>query len=178
MSLPLHRQYRLWSNKNDGTPVSDEEYKENLIVIPKKGYPAISTIQDWWQCWNNTVELWDPIKHGKHHQFFLMKEGVTPCWGDKENSHVERWTILVPAKEGKDTFLKLCLRVIGEQFEHFEPNGVGIGYRVPFHGSPQVCSLQIWWERKIDPDTEHTILNSALIDLTNTKPLSILIKRH
>ncbi len=67
----------------------------------------ISTIQDFWEFFNNLPELING-------SFYIMRENIFPVWEDPLNINGGSWNFFTDMKNIKDYFINLSIYLVGE----------------------------------------------------------------
>lgn len=115
----------------------------------------ISTVEDFWAS-QSCVE-----EHVPENMFFLMREGVYPCWDDPKNMYGGCISLKVAKTDAVKAWETICVRVIGETMlmnkSAWESvNGVSISPKKYFsivkvwlkdgcHSSPHDFSVPDWY---------------------------------
>lgn len=108
-NLPLNSAWTLYIDQIPATGSSLQDYTQNLKKIYK-----ISTIQEFWQVYNNIPT---PKYLPSMYSFHLMRGDRKPIWEDPAHENGGYWKMKCQKKYTNVVWKELLLAVIGEQFE-------------------------------------------------------------
>ncbi|KAK6508271.1 hypothetical protein TWF506_010367 [Arthrobotrys conoides] len=131
--LPLRHEWTFWHDKyqaetGSGTSGGDQ-YASQL-----KELANISTIQDFWQVYNNTD--FESLK--LRDSFLLFKKNVKPVWEDPRNNKGGAWTFRISktSNTSLEFWKSILLVAIGEQLQEVVEKGddiCGVSMSVRFN---------------------------------------------
>ena len=133
----------------------------------------ITTIGEFWDLYNN----FDAIGGLFSQHFFIMRDGITPLWEDKQNSTGGAWSFKVNTYDAAELWLKLSGHVLGESLldedmvrKHNIPpcdiNGLSICVK-----KENVTIIKIW-----NRSTRHKSIK--LLPSGLTKKYNVIYKEH
>ena len=111
--------------------------KNNWKIDGYKKIFDIKNIKDFWD-FNNNCNMFGGI-NSQH--FFLMRNGVTPIWEDKQNTNGGCWSIKIPVEKSMELWLKLSAYIVGETLleDNSSINGLSICAK-----NPITSVIKIW----------------------------------
>lgn len=118
LDCKFHTPWQLWYH----------HHKKNWKLSGYQKIIKVTTVRDFWELYNN----FDAIGGLFSQHFFIMRDGITPLWEDKQNNKGGAWSFKVHTYEAADLWLKLSGHVLGETLLNTE--------MVKSHNVPQ-CSI-------------------------------------
>jgi hypothetical protein len=108
------------------SPSVDAEDRDNPDASPDKWddrlkeIAGISTVQSFWQVFNNTPFTNLPLKDSLH----LFKKNVKPLWEDPRNKNGGAWTFRVPKAQSHEFWKEVLMMAIGEILQEVVEKGL------------------------------------------------------
>ncbi|KAF8465237.1 translation initiation factor eIF 4e-like domain-containing protein [Kalaharituber pfeilii] len=141
--LPLRHEWVFWHDRSAAT-TNDDNYEDQLKEIAQ-----ISTIQSFWQVFNNIPFTSLPLRDS----YRLFKKNVKPIWEDPRNAKGGAWTFRVQKANAFEFWKEIQMMAIGENLQEVVEKGddiCGVSISVRFNSY-----LVMVWNR--DGDNQKSI---------------------
>jgi hypothetical protein len=84
--------------------------KDNWTISGYRMIYSIKTIEDFWKIYNN----WNKLGGINSKHLFLMKDGITPIWEDKENINGGCWSYKINDSKSGEIWENLSVYLVTE----------------------------------------------------------------
>lgn len=145
LKTKLLREWALWYHHD----------KDNWKVSDFKKIYNITTIEDYWQLYNNWYKINDGINQ-KH--FFLMQKGISPVWEDPENKKGGCWSFKIHANQAQDLWDDLSNYMVTENLSSKLNSITGLSICLKKNNYSVV---KIW--NKNSKDNSLSLLNESIL---------------
>ncbi|RPB23766.1 translation initiation factor eIF4e [Terfezia boudieri ATCC MYA-4762] len=169
--LPLRHEWAFWHDRSAANSGTDDNYEDQLKEIA-----SISTIQSFWQVFNNTPFTTLPLRDS----YRLFKKNVKPIWEDPRNTKGGAWTFRVPKAHSYEFWKEIQMMAIGENLQEVVEKGddiCGVSCSVRFNSH-----LIMVWNR--DGDNQKSIdkilerVMECLPEELKPQPQNYYYKKH
>ncbi|KAK6350143.1 hypothetical protein TWF696_006388 [Orbilia brochopaga] len=178
--LPLRHEWTFWHDKyqSEGAAAATAAAGSDSYASQLKELANISTIQDFWQVYNNT-----PFESLALRDSLLMfKKNVKPIWEDPRNNKGGAWTFRISkaSNNSSDFWKEILMMAIGEVLQEVVEKGddiCGVSISVRFNAH----LVLIWHRDGSNQKSIDAILNRVLSSLApelRPPPQNYYYKRH
>ncbi|KAH8148359.1 uncharacterized protein LAJ45_07460 [Morchella importuna] len=153
---PLRHEWVFWHDRHTANPNPTEQDWEDQL----KEIAQISTVQSFWQVYNNTPFSTLPLRDSLH----LFKKNVKPIWEDPRNMTGGAWTFRVPKANSQEFWKEVLMMAIGEILQEVVERGddiCGVSISVRFNSH----LIMIWNRDGSNQKSIDAILARALESL-------------
>jgi len=167
---PLRHEWVFWHERNNPN-ASEETWEDQLKEIAQ-----ISTVQSFWQVFNNTPFATLPLRDSLH----LFKKNVKPVWEDPRNKNGGAWTFRVPKVNSLEFWKEILMAAIGEVLQEVVEKGddiCGVSISVRFNSH----LIMVWNRDGANQKSIDAILNKALESIPEElkpNPQNYYYKKH
>ncbi|KAI5854583.1 translation initiation factor eIF 4e-like domain-containing protein [Tricharina praecox] len=167
---PLRHEWVFWHEKDD-PDASPEKWDDRLKEIAQ-----ISTVQSFWQVFNNTPFTNLTLKESLH----LFKKNVKPLWEDPRNKNGGAWTFRVPKAQSHEFWKEVLMMAIGEILQEVVEKGddiCGVSISVRFNSH----LILVWTRDAENEKSRDAILAKVMESLPEEmrpQPSSPYYKKH
>jgi len=165
----LRHEWVFWHDRNSNT--NEEEWEDQLKEIA-----GISTVQTFWQVYNNTPFTTLPLRDSLH----LFKKNVKPIWEDPRNKNGGAWTFRVPKSNSQEFWKEILMMAIGEVLQEVVHKGddiCGVSISVRFNSH----LIMIWNRDSNNQESVDAIRDRALESIPEElrpAPQNYYYKKH
>lgn len=148
---PLRHEWAFWHERNK-PDASESQWEDQL-----KQMAQISTVQSFWQVYNNTPFTTLPLRDSLH----LFKKNVKPVWEDPRNKNGGAWTFRITKAHSDEVWKEVLMMAIGETLQEIVEKGddiCGVSFSVRFNSH----LIMIWNRDGNNQNSIDAILNKAL----------------
>ncbi|KAI5790155.1 translation initiation factor eIF 4e-like domain-containing protein [Geopyxis carbonaria] len=171
--IPLRHEWVFWHERqnNPDAAASEEKWEDQLKEIAQ-----ISTIQSFWQVFNNTPFATLPVRDSLH----LFKKNIKPVWEDRRNANGGAWTFRVPKTNSHEFWKEILMMAIGEYLQEVVEKGddiCGVSISVRFNSH----LIMVWNRDGANQSSVDAIMKCALENLPQElqpQPTNIYYKKH
>lgn len=128
--------------------------KDNWKVEGFKNLYTMSTINDFWQLYNN----WDKLGGINQKHYFLMQKNISPIWEDDENRKGGCWSFKVPENQSQELWDDLSTYLVTENLSQHSKDITGLSICLKKNNYSVV---KIW--NKSSKDNSLSILNEHIL---------------
>lgn len=166
---PLRHEWVFWHDRNSNT--NEEEWEDQLKEIA-----GISTVQTFWQVYNNTPFTTLPLRDSLH----LFKKNVKPIWEDSRNKNGGAWIFRVPKANSQEFWKEILMMAIGEVLQEVVHKGddiCGVSISVRFNSH----LIMIWNRNSNNQESVDAIRDRALESIPEElrpAPQNYYYKKH
>jgi len=146
IELPLENKWTLWLHKKDNRNWGRDSFHKIY---------DITTVQNFWQVYNNVIFDTELL--------FLMKNDIFPLWEDPQNASGGTWSMKIPRQSANEIWTNICLLLIGETMSLDMDHINGISIRPKFSNS----IIKLWTNTKLDTFNKHYNMNELTQILGN-----------
>lgn len=123
---PLRHEWVFWHERNK-PDATEDQWEDQLKQIAQ-----ISTVQSFWQVFNNTPFATLPLRDSLH----LFKKNVKPVWEDARNKNGGAWTFRITKSNSNEVWKEILMMAIGESLQEVVEKGddiCGVSFSVRFN---------------------------------------------
>ncbi|KAL7276118.1 hypothetical protein RUND412_000908 [Rhizina undulata] len=167
---PLHHEWVFWHDRNN--PLATEQDYEGQL----KEMAHISTVQSFWQVFNNTPFSTLPVRDS----LLLFKKNVKPIWEDPRNANGGAWHFRVNKSHSLEFWKEILMMAIGEILQEVVEKGddiCGVSCGVRFNSH----LILVWNRDSNNQKSIDAILARALESLPEElrpSPQNCYYKKH
>ena len=144
LDTKLPREWNLWYHYD----------KDNWKIDGFKNIYNISTIEDFWQLYNN----WDKINGVNQRHYFLMQKNIDPMWEDPINRKGGCWSYKVHENQSQELWDDLSVYLVTEKLSKKENDITGLSICLKKNN---YSVIKIW--NKNSKDNSLVLLNEAIL---------------
>jgi hypothetical protein len=144
LETKLPREWSLWYHYD----------KDNWKITGFKTVYNITTINDYWQLYNN----WDKLGGINQKHYFLMQKGITPIWEDPLNRDGGCWSYKVHENQAQELWDDLSTYLVTEKLSQKQNDITGISICLKKNN---YSVIKIW--NKNSKDNSLVLLNETIL---------------
>jgi hypothetical protein len=144
LETKLPREWCLWYHQD----------KDNWKICGFKNIYTISTINDFWQLYNN----WDKLGSINQKHYFLMQKDISPIWEDEKNKNGGCWSYKVHENQAQELWDDLSTYLVTEKLSSKQNDITGLSICLKKNNYSVV---KIW--NRNSKDNSLALLNEAIL---------------